>query len=288
MSHRPATPRAGAAASGCTSPTTSTTTRPPDRGRRGRGLRAGHRQRLLQRRRLRRQAVLPRRDVRRPRCSGSWSTTRWSTKRGGLHTRPAVEVTLYWTGALERSRSPAGTATELDWTCEGGITIGIDAYAGRAGGRGASEHPRLARVVRHRSRTVAVELSVDVPTTTECTRCAAEAPIEDLRDDAAASQFRADVCVAGSGASRRDPAFELSLTVASVCVAAAAGLQFPRRRSDDDEFGAGDLGSCSRRIWAHRRAAGQRGRATPGSLRPAPRRARGERQRAQFPHRHRA
>ncbi len=42
---------------------------------------------------------------------------------------PTVAVTLYWTGALDDTAQPGWTCAEQDWTCEGGTTIGIDAYA---------------------------------------------------------------------------------------------------------------------------------------------------------------
>ena len=42
---------------------------------------------------------------------------------------PSVAVTLYWTGALEPPASAGWDCAESDWTCEGGTTIGIDAYA---------------------------------------------------------------------------------------------------------------------------------------------------------------
>ena len=42
---------------------------------------------------------------------------------------PAVAVTLYWTGALDATAQPGWECAEADWTCEGGTTIGIDAYA---------------------------------------------------------------------------------------------------------------------------------------------------------------
>ena len=46
---------------------------------------------------------------------------------------PVVAVTLYATGALER-RPPAGTQCDgLDWTCQGGETLGIDAWAAALG-----------------------------------------------------------------------------------------------------------------------------------------------------------
>jgi hypothetical protein len=41
----------------------------------------------------------------------------------------SVGVTLYWTGALEGQAQPGWDCAEADWTCEGGHTIGIDAYA---------------------------------------------------------------------------------------------------------------------------------------------------------------
>ena len=44
-----------------------------------------------------------------------------------------VELTLYWTDALTAT-APAGTdCGRIDWTCEGGSTIGIDAYAAALG-----------------------------------------------------------------------------------------------------------------------------------------------------------
>jgi hypothetical protein len=42
---------------------------------------------------------------------------------------PDVDVTLYWTGALVPPAEPGWECAEADWTCEGGQTIGIDAYA---------------------------------------------------------------------------------------------------------------------------------------------------------------
>lgn len=40
-----------------------------------------------------------------------------------------VEMALYWTGALAAT-APAGTnCGDIDWTCEGGSTLGIEAYA---------------------------------------------------------------------------------------------------------------------------------------------------------------
>jgi hypothetical protein len=46
---------------------------------------------------------------------------------------PAVDVTLYATGALE-SQAPAGTkCDEIYWTCQGGETLGIEAWAAALG-----------------------------------------------------------------------------------------------------------------------------------------------------------
>jgi hypothetical protein len=44
--------------------------------------------------------------------------------------RPAssVRLTLYWTGALDDTATPGWNCAQQDWTCEGGTTIGIDAY----------------------------------------------------------------------------------------------------------------------------------------------------------------
>jgi hypothetical protein len=46
---------------------------------------------------------------------------------------PAVDVVLYWTGALAETAQPGWDCGEGDWTCEGGTTIGIDAYAAALG-----------------------------------------------------------------------------------------------------------------------------------------------------------
>jgi hypothetical protein len=51
----------------------------------------------------------------------------------GCSPDPSVEVTLYWTGALEEQARPGWDCTEADWTCEGGRTIGIEAYADALG-----------------------------------------------------------------------------------------------------------------------------------------------------------
>lgn len=43
-----------------------------------------------------------------------------------------VDATLYWTGALE-STAPAGTdCGPIDWTCDGGVVVGIEAFAAAA------------------------------------------------------------------------------------------------------------------------------------------------------------
>ena len=42
---------------------------------------------------------------------------------------PSVAVTLYATGALDATAQPGWQCADGDWTCEGGETIGIDAYA---------------------------------------------------------------------------------------------------------------------------------------------------------------
>ena len=46
---------------------------------------------------------------------------------------PAVAATLYWTGALEGAGQPGANCKDIDWTCEGGTTIGIREYAYRLG-----------------------------------------------------------------------------------------------------------------------------------------------------------
>lgn len=46
---------------------------------------------------------------------------------------PAVEVALYWTGALADTARAGWDCAEGDWTCEGGETIGIEAYGAALG-----------------------------------------------------------------------------------------------------------------------------------------------------------
>jgi hypothetical protein len=41
---------------------------------------------------------------------------------------PSIGLTLYWSGALEAQSRPGWQCSEADWTCEGGTTIGIQAY----------------------------------------------------------------------------------------------------------------------------------------------------------------
>jgi hypothetical protein len=50
---------------------------------------------------------------------------------GVLDCQPAddVDVVLYWTGELEPIARPGQDCDEIGWTCDGGVTIGIDAYA---------------------------------------------------------------------------------------------------------------------------------------------------------------
>jgi hypothetical protein len=44
-----------------------------------------------------------------------------------------VPLTMYWTGALAGTAQPGWDCTQQDWTCEGGTTVGIGAYAANAG-----------------------------------------------------------------------------------------------------------------------------------------------------------
>ena len=46
---------------------------------------------------------------------------------------PDVGVALYWTGALDGQSQPGTDCADADWTCEGGTTIGLDAYAAELG-----------------------------------------------------------------------------------------------------------------------------------------------------------
>jgi pimeloyl-ACP methyl ester carboxylesterase len=51
----------------------------------------------------------------------------------GCQPANGVDVTLYWTGFLASTAYPGWNCAEQDWTCEGGHTIGIDAYASEMG-----------------------------------------------------------------------------------------------------------------------------------------------------------
>lgn len=42
---------------------------------------------------------------------------------------PDVALTLYWTGGLADTATPGWTCSEGDWTCLGGTTVGIEAFA---------------------------------------------------------------------------------------------------------------------------------------------------------------
>jgi hypothetical protein len=66
---------------------------------------------------------------------------------------PAVDITLYWTGALEATAQPGWDCSEEDWTCEGGRTVGIDAYAD-----GLGTTPRDSPFDEHQWYTEAPEL----------------------------------------------------------------------------------------------------------------------------------
>ena len=63
---------------------------------------------------------------------------------------PSVGVTLYWTGALEAQAQPGWDCAEADWTCEGGHTIGIDAYAESLGHPAEAEPLRSTPIVPRR------------------------------------------------------------------------------------------------------------------------------------------
>jgi hypothetical protein len=46
---------------------------------------------------------------------------------------PSVAVTLYATGALEKTAPAGWRCADADWTCQGGETLGIDAWSGALG-----------------------------------------------------------------------------------------------------------------------------------------------------------
>lgn len=57
------------------------------------------------------------------------------TDAGTQSCKPArpLPITLYWTGALEGDAKPGWECKRGDWTCEGGKTVGIAAYAASLG-----------------------------------------------------------------------------------------------------------------------------------------------------------
>jgi hypothetical protein len=40
-----------------------------------------------------------------------------------------VQVAVYWTGGLDGQAEPGASCQPIDWTCQGGSLVGIDAYA---------------------------------------------------------------------------------------------------------------------------------------------------------------
>jgi hypothetical protein len=44
-----------------------------------------------------------------------------------------VPATLYWTGGLDAMAIPGRSCEEIDWTCAGGVIVGIEEYAERLG-----------------------------------------------------------------------------------------------------------------------------------------------------------
>jgi hypothetical protein len=51
----------------------------------------------------------------------------------GCAPAPGVKAVLYWTGALEGDAVAGWQCSKADWTCEGGTTLGIRAYAAALG-----------------------------------------------------------------------------------------------------------------------------------------------------------
>ncbi len=51
----------------------------------------------------------------------------------GCMPAPEVPAALYWTTALEEATGPGADCAAIDYTCAGGTTIGIDAYADALG-----------------------------------------------------------------------------------------------------------------------------------------------------------
>jgi hypothetical protein len=64
----------------------------------------------------------------------------------GCRAARGVRVALYWTGALASTATPGWNCAEQDWTCEGGTTIGIDAYQ-RALGVTRQQSPHTTHAV---------------------------------------------------------------------------------------------------------------------------------------------
>ena len=44
-------------------------------------------------------------------------------------TSPGVNVAVYWTGGLAGQSQPGTSCEPMDWTCQGGSLVGIEAYA---------------------------------------------------------------------------------------------------------------------------------------------------------------
>jgi pimeloyl-ACP methyl ester carboxylesterase len=51
----------------------------------------------------------------------------------GCGPAPGVQRVLYWTGALQGDAQPGWQCSRGDWTCEGGTTLGIQAYSAALG-----------------------------------------------------------------------------------------------------------------------------------------------------------
>ena len=51
----------------------------------------------------------------------------------GCNPGPSVQAKLYWTGGLLPTATAGTDCGNIDWTCEGGVIVGIDAFAGAAG-----------------------------------------------------------------------------------------------------------------------------------------------------------
>lgn len=51
----------------------------------------------------------------------------------GCNPGASVEAKLYWTGGLLPTATAGTNCGNIDWTCEGGVIVGIDAFAAAAG-----------------------------------------------------------------------------------------------------------------------------------------------------------